>query len=102
MKYGVITGITAVICLLFIGAASADHAIDDSKNPGYLFVISASSGSHDGDKLTLKGVPSVLYFADRPERKAGHVSVEEFIESCQVTLSDSVVFLKISHIATYQ
>ncbi len=70
------------ISVLFFGVlfANAEHVIEDSKNTGYLFVISGTSGSLDGDKLTLNGVPNVIYFSDRPARKAGHLSVSEFIE----------------------
>ena len=62
------------------GLVFAEHVIDDSKNPGYLFVLSATSGSLKGDILTLNGVPNVIYFSDRPARKAGHMSLSEFIE----------------------
>jgi len=58
----------------------AEHVIDDSKNTGYLFVISGTSGSLKGDTLTLNGVPNVIYFSDRPARKAGHLSLEKFVE----------------------
>ncbi len=58
----------------------AEHVIDDSTNPGYLFVISGTSGSLDGDILTLNGVPNVIYFSDRPNRIAGRMSLSEFIE----------------------
>jgi len=58
----------------------AEHVIDDSKNTGYLFVISGTSGSLDGDTLTLNGVPNVIYFSDRPDRVAGHLSLEKFVE----------------------
>ncbi len=60
--------------------ANAENVIDDSKNPGYLFVISGMSGSLDGDKLTLNGVPNVIYFSDRPDRVAGHLSLKKFVE----------------------
>ena len=71
------------ISVLFFGVlfANAEHVIDDSKNPGYLFVISGTSGSLDGDKLTLNSVPNVVYFTDRPHRVAGHLSLEKFVES---------------------
>ena len=65
---------------LLPGLVFAENVIDDSKNPSYLFVISGTSGSLDGDKLTLKGVPNVIYFSDRPARKAGHLSLEKFVE----------------------
>ena len=59
-------------------AAKAATVIDDSKNPTYLFSISATSGSFDQGELTLNGVPLVVYFSDRPYRKAGHLSLEAF------------------------
>ncbi|MEE9213360.1 MAG: hypothetical protein V3U54_01000, partial [Thermodesulfobacteriota bacterium] len=46
----------------------------------YLFVLSATSGGLKGDTLTLNGVPNVIYFSDRPARKAGHMSLSNFIE----------------------
>ena len=58
----------------------AEHVIDDSKEPSYLFVLSATSGSLKGDTLTLNGVPNVIYFTDRPDRVAGHLSLEKFVE----------------------
>ncbi|MCP4229148.1 MAG: hypothetical protein GY771_03245 [bacterium] len=61
-------------------AVLANHAIDESENPQYLFTLSAESGSYEGETLTLTGVPSVVYFSDRPYRIAGHRSVEEFVE----------------------
>ncbi len=61
--------------------ANAENVIDDSENPGYLFVLSATSGSLKGDTLTLNGVPNVIYFSDRPTRKAGHISLEKFVQS---------------------
>jgi hypothetical protein len=61
-------------------AATADHVIDEGENPRFLFVMSAQSGSFDGETLTLHGVPSVVYFSDRPYRIAGHLSLQEFAE----------------------
>ncbi len=80
MRFSTIVGIFAVMLTLIPGLVFAEHVIDDSKNTGYLFVISGTSGSLKGDTLTLNGVPNVLYFSDRPARKAGHLSVSEFIE----------------------
>ncbi len=65
---------------LLPGLVFAENVIDDSKNPGYLFVLSATSGSLKGDTLTLNGVPNVIYFSDRPAREAGHMSLSNFIE----------------------
>ncbi len=80
MRHATIVGIFTVMLTLVTGLVYAEHVIDDSKNTGYLFVISGTSGSLDGDTLTLNGVPNVIYFSDRPARKVGHISVSEFIE----------------------
>ena len=71
------------VCLILMFAATtvmAEHVIDESDNPRFLLVLSAESGSYDGETLTLTGVPSVVYFSDRPYRIAGHMSVVEFVE----------------------
>jgi len=81
MKYATIVGIFTVMLTLVPGLVFAENVIDDSKEPSYLFVLSATSGSLKGDTLTLNGVPNVLYFSDRPARKAGHLSLEKFVES---------------------
>ncbi len=81
MRFSTIVAVFTVMLTLAPGLVSAEHVIDDSKNTGYLFVISGTSGSLDGDTLTLNGVPNVIYFSDRPARKAGHISPEKFVES---------------------
>ena len=71
------------ICLVLVAAATsvtASHVINESENPQFLFVMSAVSGSFDGETLTLTGIPSVVYFSDRPYRIAGHMSLDEFVE----------------------
>jgi len=83
MRHTSIVGIFTVMLALVPGLVFAEHAIDYSKEPGYLFVISGSSGSLEGDTLTLKGVLNVVYFSDRPARKAGHISVTKFIDIWQ-------------------
>jgi len=80
MRHATIVGIFTVMLTLVSGLVFAEHVIDDSKNTGYLFVISGTSGSLKGDTLTLNGVPNVIYFTDRPARKAGHLSLEKFVE----------------------
>ena len=71
MRFSTILGIFTVMLMLVSGLVFAEHVIDDSKNTGYLFVISGTSGSLKGDTLTLNGVPNVLYFSNRPVRVAG-------------------------------
>lgn len=81
MTFGRLT-VAAVLCstLIPLSAGGQQHAIDESANAPLLFVASGRSGSIDGDQLTLEGVPSVLYFSDRPARIAGHMSVRAFVE----------------------
>jgi len=81
MRHATILGIFTVMLTLITGLVFAEHVIDDSKEPRYLFVISGTSGSLDGDTLTLNGVPNVIYFSDRPARIAGHISLEKFVYS---------------------
>jgi len=80
MRFLTIVGIFTVMLTLVPGLVFAEHVIDDSKNTGYLFVISGTSGSLKGDTLTLNGVPNVIYFSDRPNRIAGHMSLSKFVE----------------------
>jgi len=81
LRHVTIVGIFTVLFSLASGLVFAEHVLDDSKEPSYLFVISGTSGSLKGDTLTLYGVPNVIYFSDRPARKAGHLSLEKFVES---------------------
>ncbi|MFO1539890.1 MAG: hypothetical protein ACKOTZ_05500 [Chloroflexota bacterium] len=48
------------------------------EEPSYLFVMSAPSGSVDAETLTLRGVPAVTWFTDRPYRQAGQISPATF------------------------
>ena len=58
-----------------------NHVINENENPRFLFVLSAESGSFEGDVLTLTGVPMVIYYSDRPDRIAGHISLKKFVEN---------------------
>lgn len=66
--------------LVIAGSALAEQVVDDSKNQMYLLTLASTSRSFEGDILTLEGVPLVVYFSDRPVRKAGHMSLESFLE----------------------
>lgn len=70
--------VLAVLVALPCGAQQ--HVIDATAEPAFLYVASGTSGSVDGDQLTLNGVPSILYFSDRPARIAGHMTVRAFID----------------------
>ncbi len=58
----------------------AEHVISSKKNPELLYVLSASSGSLEGEALRLTDIPMVVYFSDRPARIAGHMSLKDFLQ----------------------
>ena len=71
-----------LICLLFMLAAMpamAEHVISNEDNPSYIFVMSAQTGSFEGETLTLNGILNVVYFTDRPNRIAGHMSLQDLM-----------------------
>jgi len=78
MRFSTIVGIFTVVLTLVTGLVFAEHVIDDSKNPRYLFTLASNSGTFEGGILTLKGIPLVVYFSDRPVRVAGHITLEKF------------------------
>jgi len=72
------------VCLMLMLVASpvlAGDVISSKENPTYLYVLSAKSGSFDGETLTLNDVPLVIYFSDRPNRIAGDMNLESFVEA---------------------
>ena len=71
---------TLLAALGLIGLASTSFAeTPKSSDVQMLFVQSATSGSYDGKRLTLNGVPSTIYFSDRPERIVGHMDTGSFV-----------------------
>ena len=45
-----------------------------------MYVQSAAAAAFSDATLTLRGIsPSVLFFADRPEREVGHITCEQFV-----------------------
>ena len=65
--------------LVLTTPASSEEA-DETCNA--LFVHNAQSVGIQGDTLTMKGIsPTVIYFCDRPQRFAGHLTVENFLSS---------------------
>ena len=71
---------TLLAVLGLIGLASTSFAeTPKTSDVQMLFVQSAASGSYDGKRLTLNGVPSTIYFSDRPKRIAGHLDTASFV-----------------------
>jgi len=69
--------LTGLGLLVFASYSSAETPKTDKVK--MLFVQSTTSGSSDGKTLTLNGVPSTLYFSDRPKRIAGHMQTDSFV-----------------------
>ena len=72
------------VCLMLILATTAvmaEHVISSKKNPEFLYVLSAMSGSLKGETLRLIDIPMVVFFSDRPARIAGHMSLKDFLHS---------------------
>ena len=55
--------------------------IHDAYNVPMLFVQTGDTGSFDGNLLTITGVPTTIYFSDRPFRISGHVQTQLFVNS---------------------
>ena len=72
---------TVLVAIGLVGLASTVSAeAPKTDEVQLLFVQSASSGAYDGKTLTLNGVPSTLYFSDRPKRIVGHLNTGSFVE----------------------
>ena len=61
-------------------AASANPVINEADAPKFLYTMSAKSGTFENGRLTLKDVPLVVYFSDRPARLSGMLSIEVFAQ----------------------
>ena len=74
--------LAAIAVLVVLAAAPVAGAEEGEETCNALFVHNARSVSMQGETLTMKGAsPTVLFFCDRPQRFAGHLTVAEFIES---------------------
>jgi len=61
-------------------ASAADKTGEDLvKELSLLYVQSADAGSFDGQRLTLDGVGTTLFFSDRPARVSGHFDTDTFL-----------------------
>ncbi len=58
----------------------ANPVINEADAPKFLYTMSAKSGTFENGRLTLKDVPLVVYFADRPARISGMLSIQVFAQ----------------------
>ena len=68
---------------VFGAVASASKAEPAPRSFPYLMVQQASSATYDGKTLTLRGVPTIVWFSSRPERRAGHMGAEAYLAGWQ-------------------
>jgi hypothetical protein len=73
--------VSLVVILAPTSVLAQTDAAEESEQPSFLFVLSGSSGSAEDGTLTLDGVSSVVYFSDRPDRIAGHISLADLSAS---------------------
>jgi hypothetical protein len=66
------------VCLMFLTIGCRTTTID------ILFVMSAESGSYNGERLTLNGVQKVLFFSDRPARNSGDMELGKFLKNWEI------------------
>ena len=74
-------GLAAVVAALSLSVSAGLAAEGDQ--PSLLFVTTAESLSYDqaASTITLSAVaPQVIWFTDRPYRKAGHLSLAQFMD----------------------
>jgi hypothetical protein len=75
---------TAVAVVAVFGAvASASKAEQALMSFPHLMVQQASSATYDGKTLTLRGVATIVWFSNRPERLAGHMGTEAYLAGWQ-------------------
>lgn len=68
----------AIIFGLNSVSVNANPVINEADAPKFLYTMSAKSGTYADGRLTLNDVPLVVYFADRPARISGQLSIQVF------------------------
>ncbi len=83
MKKGfLVTSILMTVWLMQVGfVPTPAQAVENTKKADLLFVQNAKDVTVDGGKLILKRIgPTVLFFSDRPERIAGHMTNDRYLK----------------------
>lgn len=76
IRSGLVASLLLALPLATVAQDASPAASPDADEGTFLFVLSGTSGSLDGDTLTLEGVPAIVTFSDRPERIAVDVPLE--------------------------
>jgi len=75
-----LTIFTAMILNAAVVSTSANPVINEVDAPKFLYTMSSKSGTFENGRLTLKNVPLVVYFSDRPARISGQLSIQVFAQ----------------------
>ena len=70
-----------LVSALGIGAAQQPTHDDVAEVESFLFVQNSTSGTYDGERLTLNSVAPTIFISDRPYRIYGHVELGAFVEA---------------------
>lgn len=71
-----------LVTLVFMTLHTTTQAKDSDQQAELLFVLSADKMAFEGETLTLKDVgPSVIFFSDRPQRIAGHITLDGLLKA---------------------
>ena len=76
IRSGLVASLLLALPLATVAQDASPAASPDADEGTFLFVLSGTSGSVDGETLTLEGVPAIVTFSDRPERIAVDVPLE--------------------------
>ncbi len=72
--------ILSLLVIQLLPTAIADTEISKSESkPLFMFALGAGSGQFQNDVLTLNDIPTVIYFSDRPDRIAGHLTLGKLV-----------------------
>ena len=70
-----------LIMIASIASAQAEQTKNAEQSAMFMFVQTAHNVSFNNGTLTLKGVaPTTIFFADRPKREVGHMTMEDFLQ----------------------
>ena len=70
-----------LILIASITSVQAEKTKDQEQSVQLMFVQTAHSVAFNNGTLTLKGVaPTTLFFADRPKREVGHMTMKDFLK----------------------
>jgi len=70
-----------LILIASITSAQAEQTKNAEQSVMFMFVQTAHNVSFNNGTLTLKGVaPTTLFFADRPKREVGHMTMKDFLK----------------------